>query len=174
MSQCSAFCKDGGACRHAAKPGQSVCGKHASQALPLKPVYIILCGQRMTDGTKCKCPREKGKKLCKRHFNVEVKRVRRQAIEDLWGDALDFLWEGLGRPQDLPAYVAGRLVEIEGTPREHERMGEWVVDELDFYYTIHPQVGDGLGAPRTELEALTMDAQNVHTPVARESVELMS
>lgn len=164
MSQCSALCKDGGACHHAAKPGQSVCGKHASQALPVKTVYVILCGQRMADGSKCKCPREKGAKLCKRHVKVEAKRARKQVLEGLWADALDFLWDGAGLPQDLPVYVTGRLMEVEATPKEHEQLGEWVLDELDFYYAIHPQVGEGPGEPRTELEALTRDAQNVHTP----------
>jgi hypothetical protein len=164
MPTCSALCKDGGVCHHAAKPGQSVCGKHVVQGLPIKTVYVILCGQRMTDGSKCKCPREKGKKLCKRHVSVEAKRARRQLMEDLWGDALDFLWEAMGPAQELSAYVTGRLEEIEATPREHERMGEWVAEELEFYYAIHPQVGEGPDAPRTELEALTRDTQNVHTP----------
>jgi hypothetical protein len=103
MSQCSATCKDGGACHHKAKPGLTTCGKHSSQA-QVKPIYVILCGQRMTNGTKCKCPREKGKTMCKRHHTVEVKRARKEVMDRLWEDILDFLWEPRGLPQDLMNY----------------------------------------------------------------------
>jgi hypothetical protein len=164
MPQCSATCKDGGACHFNAKPGHSVCGKHTAQGLPVKTVYVILCGKAMRNGTKCKCPREKGTKLCKRHNKAEAKRARRLQINELWFAALDFLWEGVNRPEDLPAFVIGRLEEINATPEEIERVAARVVDELEFYYRIHPPVGQGPNAPRTELEALSGDAQNVHTP----------
>lgn len=163
MPLCSATCKDGGACHHNAKPGLSVCGKHTTQALPIKTVYVILCGKVMTNGTKCKCPREKGAKLCKRHRNAEVKAARRRQLREIWLDALDFLWMGIHLPEDFHPYVTGRLEEVQGTPAEHQQMDAAVVDELDFYYTIHPPVGHGPLAPRTELEALTRDSQNVHT-----------
>ena len=164
MPQCSATCKDGGACHHNAKPGHSVCGKHTAQGLPVKTVYVILCGKKMNNGTKCKCPREKGMKLCKRHHKAEVKAARRRQLREIWVDGLDFLWLGVNLPEHFHPYVTRRLEEVNGTPEEHQRMDEMVLGELDFYYAIHPPVGHGPLAPRTELEALTLDSQNVHTP----------
>jgi hypothetical protein len=127
-------------------------------------VYVILCGKKMNNGTKCKCPREKGMKLCKRHHKAEVKAARRRQLREIWVDGLDFLWLGVNLPEHFHPYVTRRLEEVNGTPEEHQRMDEMVLGELDFYYAIHPPVGHGPLAPRTELEALTLDSQNVHTP----------
>jgi hypothetical protein len=142
----------------------TVCGKHTAQAGPIKTVYVILCGKKMTNGTKCKCPREKGMNLCKRHHKAEVRAARRRQLREIWVDGLDFLWMGVNRPEDYHPYVTRRLEEINATPEEHQGMDVAVVDELEFYYTIHPPVGHGVNPPKTELEALTRDAQNVHTP----------
>jgi len=163
MPQCSATCKDGGACHHNAKTGMTVCGKHTAQAGPVKTVYVILCGKKMTNGTKCKCPREKGMKLCKRHHKAEVKAARRRLMREIWVDGLDFLWMGVNRPEDYHPYVMRRLDEANATPEERQQMNEWIVDELNFYYTIHPAVGHGVNPPKTELEGLARDNQNVHT-----------
>jgi hypothetical protein len=143
----------------------TVCGKHTAQGprVPVKTVYVILCGKVMSNGTKCKCPREKGAKLCKRHVKAEAKRERKRLLSEIWFDALDFLWEGVNPPELFPVYVAGRLQEIQATVEELAYMEARVFDELEFYYTIHPTVGHGPAPPKTELEALTRDAQNVHT-----------
>jgi hypothetical protein len=118
----------------------------------------------MTDGTKCKRPRQRGEKLCKRHVNLEAKRARVLALEDIWTDAEERLWEALEPPASMMDYLIHRLDEFGATPLEHEILEERAIEELDFYFTIHPAVGEGPGEPRTELEALTRDAQNVHTP----------
>lgn len=170
MPQCSATCKDGGPCHHNAKPGHSVCGKHTSQAVPVKTVYIILCGKVMTNGTKCKCPREKGKKMCKKHLKLEEKRERKQRFRDMWEDALDLLWEGQG-PEAFTAYVTLRLTEFGATPAELRDFEGRVEDELDFYAAFHPTVGRGDNPPKTELEGLARDNQNVHTPAVNKQTQ---
>ena len=167
MPQCSATCKDGGACHHKAKSGLTTCAKHSSQG-QVKTIYVILCGFRMTDGNKCKCPRAKGMNRCKRHHNVEVKRARKEVMDRLWEDILGFLWEPRGRPQDLMNYVNARLDEVVATPQERADMLGHALDERDFYYTIHPPWGPGPGVARTELEALSRDTQNVHTPAVNQ------
>jgi hypothetical protein len=96
---------------------------------------------------------------------VEAKRARRQVLTELWEESRDFLWEwGARHPVEFPAYVTARLTIVEATPEEHAMMEAWVVDELEFYYTIHPPVGTEPGAVRTELGDLSHDFQNVHTP----------
>ena len=168
MPQCSATCKDGGPCHHKAKPGQSVCGKHSSQA---KPVFVVLCGKRMTDGTKCKCPRGEGLKLCKRHHNAEVKRNRRIQLQNLLDEARFLLWEALIPANEWLDYVSDRLTAVNATPDERVGYGGWAVAELDFYVDLHPQVGMGADPPKTELEALARDGQNVHTGAVNKQTE---
>lgn len=171
MPQCSATCKDGGPCHHSAKPGHTVCGKHTNQGktLPVKTVYVILCGKVMTNGTKCKCPREKGKKMCKKHLKLEEKRERKQRFRDMWEDALDLLWEGQG-PVGFTGFVTQKLEEFTATADERLEFRNKVNMELEFYFTIHPAVGQGQNPPRTELEGLARDNQNVHTgPVNKQT-----
>jgi hypothetical protein len=173
MPQCAATCKDGGACRHNAKPGMSVCGKHTDQAkpIPVKTVYVILCGKVTSNGTKCKCPREKGAKLCKRHHNAEQKKERRRQLREIWGSGLQFLWDFANPPELFPVFINERLDQIAATVTERERMGQLVINELDFYYVMHPAVGHGVDPPRTELEGLARDAQNVHTPAVNKQTQ---
>ena len=173
MPQCEATCKDGGACHHNAKPGMTVCGKHTDQGkrLPVKTVFVILCGKVMGNGTKCKCPREKGAKLCKKHLKLEAKRERKRQLDEIWLEGLDFLWEGGNLPEQYPVFMAGRMQEINATADELETMERRVFDELDFYFTIHPAVGHGVNPPRTELEGLARDNQNVHTPAVNKQTE---
>ena len=160
MPQCSATCKDGNTCRHKSKPGLSVCGKHIRQG---KTVFVILCGKRMNDGTKCKCPRGVGMRLCKRHHNAEVKKARKKVLDDLFDEAMFVLWEGIMPHGEWLVYVTDRLTAIDATPQEHTRWGNYAVTELEFYLALHPQVGVGLNPPKTDLEALSRDNQNVHT-----------
>ena len=160
MPQCSAICKDGGACHHNAKPGHSVCGKHTSQA---KPVFVVICGKRMADGTKCKCPRGVGLKLCKRHHTAEVKRARKKQLEDLFHEARFLLWEGLMPANEWLNYYTERLGAINATPQEVTRWWPVADDELEWYLELHPQPGMGVDPPKTDLEALSRDNQNVHT-----------
>ena len=166
MPQCSATCKDGGACHHNAKPGFTTCGKHADQGkrLPVKTVYVILCGKVMTNGTKCKCPREKGAKLCKKHLKLEQKRERKRQLDAVWMDALDILWTENRPAHEFVAFIDWRMDEIDATDREKADFRGRIDLELDFYFTIHPTVGRGQNPPRTELEGLARDNQNVHTP----------
>lgn len=171
MPQCSATCKDGGSCHHSAKPGQSVCGKHTIQALPVKTVYVILCGKVMTNGTKCKCPREKGKKMCKKHLKLEEKRERKQRFRDMWWNALDLLWEGQGAVE-FTGFIDQKLDEFMATVDERLEFHNKINMELEFYFAIHPTVGQGQDPPKTELEGLARDGQNVHTgPVNKQTSE---
>ena len=160
MPQCSATCKDGGPCHHKAKPGHSVCGKHSSQA---KPVFVILCGMRMTDGSKCKCPRGVGMKMCKRHHNVEVKKARKRQLNELFTEARFLLWEFLLPYNEWVDYYSERLTEVNVTPAERAYWTDYAEDELEWFLELHPQVGVGVDPPKTELEALSRDNQNVHT-----------
>ncbi len=175
MPQCSATCKDGGPCRHNAKPGHSVCGKHTSQALPVKTVYVILCGKVMTNGTKCKCPREKGKKLCKKHVKLENKRKRKELFQRMWDRALDILWAWNHDPVGFVDYLTQQLDEVEATPEERREVEENMRDELEFHGRIHNAVANGHDPSMTELEALSKDTQNVHTgPVNKQTQEAVT
>jgi hypothetical protein len=171
MPQCSATLKNGGACHHNAKPGHSVCGKHTSQALPVKTVYIIICGKVMTNGTKCKCPREKGKKMCKKHAAIEERKERKRLLKDMWENALDLLWEGANLPEDFAAFIDLRLDELTATEEERLLYRNKVTMELEVYFAFHPTVGHGRDAPKTELEALSRDNQNVHTPAVNKQTQ---
>jgi hypothetical protein len=124
----------------------------------------------MTNGTKCKCPREKGKKMCKKHLKLEEKRLRKQRFRDMWEDALDLLWEGEG-PVGFTAYVDQKLDEFTATADERLEFHNKVNMELEFYFTIHPAVGRGDNPPRTELEGLARDNQNVHTPAVNKQTQ---
>jgi hypothetical protein len=121
-----------------------------------------MCGKVMTNGTKCKCPREKGKKMCKKHLKLEEKRERRQRFRDMWEDALDLLWGGNG-PEVFTGFIDQKLDEFMATADERLEFQNKVNMELEFYFAIHPTVGHGQDPPRTELEALSRDGQNVHT-----------
>lgn len=164
MPQCSATCKDGGACRHNAKPGQTVCGKHTTQGqrVPVKTIYIIRCGKRMTNGDKCTAPRKKGCTLCARHHKAELQRQRRQSFREFWFDALDLLW-GPGNVEQFTTLVEQGLTRLAATPAERLDYTNRMTDELNFYFLHLPAVGRGRIPPRTELEGLARDTQNVHT-----------
>jgi hypothetical protein len=173
MPQCEATCKDGGACHHSAKPGFTTCGKHAEQGkrLPVKTVYVILCGKVLTNGTKCKCPREKGAKLCKKHLKLEQKRERKRQLDEMWMDALDLLWTENRAVHEFAGFVDVRLTELAATATERDLYRRRVDDELEFYFAIHPTVGHGVDPPRTELEGLARDNQNVHTPAVNKQTQ---
>ena len=168
MPQCSAICKDGGACHHNAKPGQSVCGKHTSQG---KPVYIILCGKRMADGSKCKCPREKGAKLCKRHHNAEVRKARKRELNEIWANALDILWDLVNAPEQFIAYLTTELGRVNATPAEITYWTERALSELEWYYAFRPHAAPQQPKPKTELAGLALDTQNVHTHAVNKQTE---
>ena len=168
IPQCSATCKDGGPCHHKAKPGQSVCGKHTSQA---KPVFVILCGKRLTDGTKCKCPRGVGLKLCKRHHNVNVRRARKQQLDAIWEEALTFLWDLVGHGPEPFMNRLNALLEIaNATPKELDHWNQRALNEIDYYRLFYP-AADELPPPKSDLEALARDEQNVHTGAVNKQTE---
>jgi len=165
MPQCSATCKDGGACHHKAKPGQTVCGKHTTQGqrIPTKTIYVVRCGKRMTNGAKCTNPRQKGCTLCTRHHKAELRRQRRGLFRELWFEALDLLWGGPGNIEQFTTFVMQRVDALTPTEAERLEFTHRVEHEVDFYFTIHPAIGRGRNPPRTELEGLARDNQNVHT-----------
>jgi hypothetical protein len=84
-------------------------------------------------------------------------------LDDLFDEAMFVLWEGIMPHGEWLVYVTDRLTAIDATPQEHTRWGNYAVTELEFYLALHPQVGVGLNPPKTDLEALSRDNQNVHT-----------
>ena len=60
-------------------------------------------------------------------------------------------------------YYTERLGAINATPQEVTRWWPVADDELEWYLELHPQPGMGVDPPKTDLEALSRDNQNVHT-----------
>lgn len=117
----------------------------------------------MTDGTKCKCPRGKGLNLCKRHHNHEMARARRIDLREVITIAGDMVWErGIEGFDEIIAFMNRRFTEIGATLAEVRRTSGFIFNEIEFYTELHPQ--NRGTPPKTELEAISRDKQNVHAP----------
>jgi hypothetical protein len=102
--------------------------------------------------------------MCKRHATLEAKRARTDALILMWADAFNVLWERIVPAAEWMTYVGDRLDAMNATERERDEAAFIAEGELEVFRRFNPPVGDEPGAPRTELEALSLDAQNVHTP----------
>lgn len=109
--------------------------------------------------------------MCKKHLKLEEKRERKQRFRDMWWNALDLLWEGQGAVE-FTGFIDQKLDEFMATVDERLEFHNKINMELEFYFAIHPTVGQGQDPPKTELEGLARDGQNVHTgPVNKQTSE---
>jgi hypothetical protein len=140
-----------------------------SSDLPL--VFTLRCGQRLTSGLKCKCPRVRGRTLCRLHLTIEAKRARRGILFEAWGEAADILWGVVGvmpgrGPGPFREAMTLRLDALDATPREREQFEHFMTAEIEFWGVVQITTRIlAIPAPRTDLEALVRDGQNVHTRV---------
>ena len=107
--------------------------------------------------------------MCKKHLKLEEKRERKRRFGEMWFDALDLLWDGHG-PEEFTGFIGQQLDQLMATDDERLEFRNKINMELEFYFAIHPTVGHGPDPPKTELEGLARDGQNVHTgPVNKQT-----
>ena len=162
MAICDATCKNGAPCKNKAKTGHAKCGKHGGVPPPVQEA----CGYLKTDGTLCAKQRGVGP-LCPYHTYVERERLERLAMRLVWIDVLDLLWTHRNEEG-----ARNRLTEAYNTHTISEQAFIFYAGVLEEEIAFMTETHAPLAVAKTELHALSLDKQNVHTgPVNKQTEE---
>lgn len=165
MATCTATCKNGAPCHHKAKTGQTTCGKHTVK----EKEVVVLCGHIMSNGEECNRPRGP-EGICAYHLRIEQARAQRLATRIVWVETMDLLWTH----QDVNGARA-RLITAYNTHVITDDAFILHAGMLDEEIAFMEEVRNPRGEiPKSELHALSLDGQNVHTgAVAKQTREGM-
>lgn len=101
--------------------------------------------------------------LCRRHRTIEDRRARMRQLNHVWFQVLDTLWtDNPTTIQPLQMIIIRAYAHSEIDYESQEELMEMLVDEWEEYRDMRPVA---TVPPKSELHALTMDKQNVHTQV---------
>lgn len=127
------------------------------------PQSKMQCLATKTNGHRCSKPSTAGDTLCRLHRTVATRTTLFRNAREVWNDILDVLWtDRVETVVPLRAIIEAAVLDR----RIDVPMGDVLVDDLNqewvFYQMWRPPPAV---LPKSELHALTMDAQNVHTTV---------
>lgn len=104
-----------------------------------------------------------GDTFCRRHRTIEDRRARIRRLNEIWFRVLDTLWtENPTTIQPLQMIIIRAYAYSEIDYESQEQLMVMLVDEWQEYRAMRPPT---TVPPKSELHALTMDKQNVHTQV---------
>jgi hypothetical protein len=160
MPQCSAICKNGGACHHKAKTGHTTCGKHITQG---KLVKVRRCRHVMGSGDRCTKTCEEGQ-YCPRHEAVRARQARKRLFQEMWVAVCHQMWQ-VREPHTAFVLLQEQLDTLDATEDEIGDAFAKFEAEMDWFRTEMMALAPPV-APKGELQAFVEDGQNVHTGVA--------
>ena len=130
------------------------------------------CVAVKTNGQPCDKHAVNGDTLCRRHRTVENRRVVARRVQEIWFRVLDMLWtENPDTIRPLQVLIARAYLDDEIDDDTTADLLESLEDEWRWYREMRPAAPV---APKSDLHALTMDAQNVHTQaVAKQTSSTM-
>lgn len=121
------------------------------------------CVATKSNGQPCPQHATSGDVYCVRHRKIADKRERDRRANEVWFEVLDYLWGPHGRDlerADLVQIIAnaqvGGRIDVDSAVQLYDKLdGEW-----RWYMELRPLP---VVQPRSDLHALALDAQNVHT-----------
>jgi len=127
------------------------------------PAKMPHCVATKSNGQPCPQHATSGDVYCARHRKIADKRERDRRANEVWFEVLDYLWGPNGREierADLVQIIGnaqvGRRIDLDSAFALYDRLEvEW-----RWYMELRPLP---VVQPRSDLHALALDAQNVHT-----------
>jgi hypothetical protein len=135
------------------------CGRHKNHEIG---IVNYLCGFEKADGTRCHKLHAEGDTVCKYHRGVINRREEKRREEMLWDETMQVLW-GQGVVTEF-AHVRIIIEAAVDSGWITQRTGETLIENLNRewrWYRLERLVANT--PAKTELQALAMDGQNVHT-----------
>ena len=160
MALCQAVTSAGRPCPCRARDGYPTCGRHKNFVVV---VDLTLCGQEMSDGSRCSKKCVNGDVFCKLHRTIAHRREQKRREDEIWRSILDRLWWWTAPIQNfgqIAAELNSVLEENWITRPTYERLLHRLRIEWDWFerQRIKPTA-----KAKTELQRIALDKQNVHT-----------
>jgi hypothetical protein len=150
---CQTITKKGTPCGCKARPGFATCGTHK-----VENEVVILC-QCIKKNKEVCSKKATINGMCKRHYQLNKERDEREVALVVWHHCIIDLYTN-ANVEDARNRIQFAYDTNVITHRWFDLLSGSLEDELTVFYFLHPPPNE---TPKSELHALALDAQNIHT-----------